>query len=661
MRRTQITKIHELAIRSGAISIAHSWREKLSVPDARDKCGNSLLMLAAKYGQKNLVEYFIEAGVPQDARNDAGLSAADLALQNGFYDVYEELFEAQNHAHLAAETLNTDFDKTLLKTEDNIDLNGWESEDASHPPEHDEALAAKALAAFHHRRGHRPIDDTKAWEETKIKLPSQNHKSDEVETEFPLLEELIAFCMANHLPVCEQSFLSALDESECTVKVLPDFFWEELPERLGFDLEPPHLGGRTPSKADKEIYCSPDQETLLLVNEAVKQWKHISDLWSERYVSQFQLRDVLDRKKEERLGQRMDSAILAIRKIAQKTEYREALESLKYRCPAGEVNEEADGLDEETVGDESTSEKEPEDFDKKSFMAFITGESDFEEGDFPPRPTHEEMSFLKVIIKEKNQIFLSEIDFQYQRYLNARDQFLLSNLRLVLSIAKNYKRTHNLSLEDHVQNGLIGLMKAVEKYNYRLGFKFSTYGSTWIQQHITREIANHSNTLRLPVHAYMSKRKLEQAIKKQSSLKVDEEKLQSRTGFTSGEIEKIKSTFHESISIDILSEIMPQDLNYSETSSIQEPFNAIDAAEMKSLVNRVVGLLNPKQAKIVQMRFGLDGHEEHTLEQIGQMFGLTRERIRQIESKALAKLRAPSMAHHLISESCKGVIKHGEN
>lgn len=662
MRQTRITKIHELAIRSGISSVNHSWSSKLSIPEARDKHGNSLLMLAAKYGKDNLVQYFLKSGVSPYARNNDGLSAADLALHNGFPNIYEQLSQQENTADTKNKKNCTDTEEKSSEFGDNDKLNGWESEADSAPPKHDEDLAAKASKVIHQFHGHKPVDHSKEWREIKIELPSQKRTSEPNECDFPLVQELIAFSITNHIPVSEEDFFSAVENEQISMGIaLPDFFWESLPERLGFKLEPTYRASIEPTKEFlKKDYSQTNPEINFVVNEALKQWRAIDELWVKRYTNQFQLREVIDRQKEERLGQRMDSSVLAIRSIAQKTEYREVLETLKAKYSPNKIGEltthtEEDNLrDESLIGEDSGSKT-------SAFIDFITRESSFMEGDLPPRPSSEDMVFITEALTELNQKFLGEIEDQYRRYLSARNQFFLSNLRLVVSIAKKYKRSCNSSLEDHVQNGLLGLLKAIEKYNYRLGFKFSTYSTWWIRQHITRELANQSSTIRLPVHIHESRRKFERAIAEQNSSLADEQAVRDSTGFSSSEIEKIKDTFHHSISIDILNQITPEHLNYSETNSIESPFKILHDYELKNLVKRVIGLLEPKQTKILQMRFGLDGYEEHTLEEVGQVFGVTRERIRQIESQALRKLKGPSMFQHFESESSKGVFKHDTN
>jgi len=263
-------------------------------------------------------------------------------------------------------------------------------------------------------------------------------------------------------------------------------------------------------------------------------------------------------------------------------------------------------------------------------------------------------------IEEESNLFVHDIkeinrrvSIGEARSFRAKKEMIEANLRLVISIAKKYTN-RGLQFLDLIQEGNIGLMKAVDKFEYRRGYKFSTYATWWIRQAITRSIADQARTIRIPVHMIETINKLNRISRQmtqETGLEPTPEELGKHMDMPEDKIRKVLKIAKEPISMETpIGEDEDSNLgDFIEDTNLESPVNFATSAGLREAMREVLSTLTPREAKVLRMRFGIDMNTDHTLEEVGKQFDVTRERIRQIEAKALRKLRHPTRVEKMQS------------
>lgn len=315
---------------------------------------------------------------------------------------------------------------------------------------------------------------------------------------------------------------------------------------------------------------------------------------------------------------------------------------LKYEASADEIQEVIDELAKHGIKIIKTVEPES---DKGSFEDIIASVST----DDPVKMYLKDIGKVPLLTSDE-EIMLAKKMLEGDEYAKAK--LSEANLRLVVSIAKRYVGRTSMQLLDLIQEGNIGLLKAVEKFDYTKGFRFSTYATWWIRQSITRAMADQARTIRIPVHMVETIHKLTRAVRNLlQTLGRDPttEEIAEYMGLTPERVAEIQKIAQDPISLEnpVGEEDDSKIADFIEDESIRSPMEVATQNLLKEQLMAVIDTLTPREQKVIRLRYGLDDSHPRTLEEVGKEFNVTRERIRQIEAKALRKLRHPNRSKRL--------------
>ena len=315
---------------------------------------------------------------------------------------------------------------------------------------------------------------------------------------------------------------------------------------------------------------------------------------------------------------------------------------MKYETTAAEIEEVFEKLKENGI---EVYQEDPNQMDTTNYEIFV----DQINCDDPVKMYLKDIGRVQLLNPEQERALSERVAKGDE---DAKQQLCEANLRLVVNIAKRYSGKNGMQFLDLIQEGNIGLMKAVERYDYTKGFRFSTYATWWIRQSITRAMADQLRTIRLPVHMVETINRLGRVVKKLTQALGREPSVEEIAKEMDMSVEKVMEV--QKIALDPISLESPvgeeEDSkigDFIEDESSISPMEAATRTMLKSQLMNVLGTLTPREQKVIRLRYGLDDGCPKTLEQVGQEFQVTRERIRQIEAKALRKLRNPSRSKKL--------------
>lgn len=565
-----------------------------------------------------------------------------------------------------------------------IDLDGWEEEKESPPPIGDDTLTEISKRLFHTIAVHTPIDKDEEWGDFAAYLPASAiplPKLRDEDENYRIKELLLWGLREGSVPESIIDEISIGDD---------DLLNHEIKRILLLVLN--DLGAESDCRLDQEESfwfkdaTAFEQESI---SEALAFMDDLASSFNEPmrfYVKEFRKYPLLTSSDEINLGKQMEEcASSALDALAEWGDGLEHLISAFDKVRTGEINLELiskgkliDINPEENSQEPLLEASIPDDLDTNdeldSFLTsntteeFLSISSKINDLHRITNRTKEETKLLRSLLENLalSESFLSvladkestraQTDLSGSKFIEAlnlqqiaRNRMVLSNLRLVFSIATKFQH-YGLPLDDLIQEGNLGLIKAAERYDWKKGFRFSTYATWWIRQSIFRAIADKGKTIRVPVHLHevmMRLSKLADGIEKKTGRYPKNNILSEIMGIPLGKVEIILSRLDEPVSLDcfeiegaLLSDVLEDPNNV-------DPFIYSAYENLRMKVSLVLNELKDSQAEILILRFGLNDGDPKTLEEIGSRFGVTRERIRQIEAKAIDKLSFPERTEHL--------------
>ena len=679
-----LSPLFRLALKSGALDAIALHIHRGESPNGRDAAGLTPLMIAAINNQQACCTRLISLGADVTLLSAGGRTAVELAVEHGhltlasvlsppnssngdsldavsIHDTLQPapglshlvapngaaLSEAENGTQDAVSFLSEDGEVLASATSDQPEcieeLNGWAADETVSVPIHDPNCVAAAAEVQKRISEHRRVSDEIDWSAIEFDLPEACAREMSIRPEeLTAIESLIASGLCDGY-VTAGDLRRALD-TDCARELVraPDVM-ERILDDLGVlvECDGVALPLGIPHARDDEL-----AEALDVLRDDLAQPPEPVD----SYLTEARRYDLIKREDEERLGRQMDSALGELTRILASLSESDWLlvAPRAIVCSVVAELEEVDDGTENAEPIELAEVQESADGAQGNFRSYVhsvrNGAPENGRDAAVPRPTSVELtSMLDIAVRlDAGAAMTSSI----AAYETARDRLVTANLRLAISLAHKY-RYSGLPLEDLIQEANIGLMRAAERFDFRRGFKFSTYATWWIRQGMSRSVQDTSRTIRVPVH------------QGDKIYQVDRARRELEYG-RSGKVRPEEIAHHLSLSLREVLQAIRSDIRVVSFEDCgpgleqytPDPASIIDTTSdssqtscdfsLTAAIERMLVELDKRARQVIIARFGFDGADGKTLEEVGQQFDLTRERIRQIEAKALSRLRHTS-------------------
>ncbi|XDZ51498.1 sigma-70 family RNA polymerase sigma factor [Neisseriaceae bacterium CLB008] len=638
IKKKKLNPLTKVAVKAGSLDVIKLYLKKDGYIEAIDGTGRSLLMLSILFNKKKIIDYLISEGASVEIKDNYGKGIFDYLKENDELHMFvTKLLEERRSFCLPLTTLNIlgddiskeagiDFTPEKISSEDLALVSDWEAEEDIEVPLNDDTCFVDAKKQHEKIIKHTIIDSSITdWSDIQVTLPSLVNNKNKLYKEYKNLYKLLAQGYRDGFVLYPQILEAAtcdLGESISTpiINIIENIF-SDLSiciDNSSYDF---FEKSGTDGYDNKNLFIEALEGLDLEVTQKYSSY--------EMYFNEVNKGLAIDKNEEERLGFQMN---LCIYNLAQNLALVSDIEWMHI--------EELFCI--ESTDDEFSNQNGFESFGMLLACIRVYPNS-VNSSSYLPRP---EESKLQILLRLSSKYLNSTTDREIQKiikqYRRVKDRFICANLKLVIHFAKRYIRS-GLLLEDLIQEGNIGLIKAVERFDYQLGYKFSTYATWWIKQGITRAIANSAYFIRLPVHiqekiAAIEANKLDLTKK---DLDVNSSSINTSPISLDDEIQVV--AFMENSKTILFSDLSLDGkklfCNYHFVNDDRSVEDICFSKELKYIVLKSLCRLDDREREVIKLRFGLWDDADLTLEEIGQQFNLTRERIRQIELKAINKLK----------------------